>query len=267
MRPRTARAATEPRSAGNVSVRRGRPPRLSRTAILAAGVAALERAPQEPLTVARIATEAGAAPAALYRHFANLDELLDGVLGMVLGAVALEIRSRAAWPAQVRDWMTSLRNHLLRYPGVVPLIGRRGRTSPAWLDVAAVLVGILARAGLAGADLARAHLWIAETTIAAAIREASLSLTDQIEGAEASLDEMSADGRARLAPLMPILAALDADELFDFVAGRTIAGLVDLVADRHTNGSGSLRARASGRSRPETVRNRARDRCTPARRR
>ena len=31
------------------------------------------------------------------------------------------------------------------------LIGRRGRTSPAWLDAVAVQIGILERAGLAGA--------------------------------------------------------------------------------------------------------------------
>jgi hypothetical protein len=47
--------------------------------------------------------------------------------------------------------MTSLRNHLLRYPAVLPLIGRRGRTSPAWLDAASVLIEILERAGLSGA--------------------------------------------------------------------------------------------------------------------
>jgi len=31
-----------------------------------------------------------------YRHFANLDDLLDGVLGRLLGAVALEVRPRGA---------------------------------------------------------------------------------------------------------------------------------------------------------------------------
>ena len=68
-------------------------------------------------------------------------------------------------PSQIRDWMTALRNHLLRYPAVLTLIGRRGRTSPAWLNVAAVQIGILKGAGLRGAQLARAHLWVTETTI------------------------------------------------------------------------------------------------------
>jgi TetR/AcrR family tetracycline transcriptional repressor len=210
--------------------RLGRPARLSRESILDAAVALLDRAPREPLTVARIATEVDAVPAALYRHFASVDDLQDGVLGRVLGGVDLESRRRARWPARIRDWMTALRSQLLRYPTVLTLIGRRGRTSPAWLDVAAAQIRILEDASLRGARLARAHLWVTETTIGIVMQEASLSLPDQIRGARASLSEMSEPGRARLAPLMPHLAALDADDLFEFVVDRTIAALAELVA-------------------------------------
>jgi len=224
--PCSARAEM-PRSAA--PRRLGRPARLSRESILDACVALLDRSPREPLTVARIAAEVNAVPAALYRHFGSVDDLLDGVLGRVLGGVGLEVRRRARWPAQIRDWMTALRDHLLRYPAVLTLIGRRGRTSPAWLDVAAVQIGILESAGLRGAQLARAHLWVTETTIGIVMQEASLSLPDQIRGASASLSEMSETGRTLLGPLMPHLAALDADALFEFVVDRTVAALVDLV--------------------------------------
>ena len=211
--------------------RRGRPARLSRERILDAALALLEREPDEPPTVARIAEEVGAVPAALYRHFAGLDELLDGVLGRVLAGVALEIRPRAPWRTQLRDWMRSLRAHLLRYPAALRMIGRRGRTSPAWLDAASTQVAILERTGLAGAELARAHLFVLETTIGLVIQEASLAVPEQIEGARASLAGMSAEGRARLAPLMPHLARLDPDAFFGFAAERTIAALDDLVGD------------------------------------
>jgi AcrR family transcriptional regulator len=197
--------------------------------ILEAGLALLDRAPREPLTVARIAAEVDAVPAALYRHFAGVDDLLDGVLGRVLGGVELGIRRRARWPAQLRDWMTALRGHLLRYPAVLGLLGRRGRTSPAWLDAAAVQIRILESAGLRGGLLARAHLWVTETTIGIVMQEASLSLPDQIRGAGASLAGMSESGRSLLAPLMPHFAALDPDEFFAFVVDRTIASLGDLV--------------------------------------
>jgi AcrR family transcriptional regulator len=210
----------------------GRPARLSRESILEAALALLGREPEEPLTVARIAAEVDAVPAALYRHFASLDELLDGVLARVLGSVELEIRRRVPWPEQIRDWMASLRDHLLRYPAVLPLLGRRGRTSPAWLDAASVLIGILERAGLSGAALARAHLWILETTIGVVMQEASISLPDQIASARASLAGMSAGGRARMEKVVPHLARLDGDAFYAFVADRTIEALVALVEAR-----------------------------------
>ena len=203
----------------------GRPARLSRDAILDGALALLERAPREPLNVARIAAEVDAVPAALYRHFASLDELIDGVLGRVLGSVELEIDAAAPWPEQIRAWMTALRAHLLRYPAVLPLLGRRGRTSPAWLDVASVQIGILDRAGISGADLARAYLWVLETTCGIVMQEASLPLTDQIDSARASLAEMSEDGRARMAKLGPHLGQLDGDAFFAFVVDRTLDAL------------------------------------------
>src|SRR5262249_29083297 len=141
----------------------------------------------------------------------------------------LEIRRRAPWPEQVRDWMVSVRGHLLRYPAALRIIGRRGRTSPSWLDAVSSQIEILERAGLSGAMLARTHLWITETTMGLVMQEASLALDEQIAGARASLAEMSDEGRARLAPLMPHLARLRADAFFAFAADRTIAALVALV--------------------------------------
>ena len=210
--------------------RPGRPARLSRDAILDAGLELLEREPREPLTLARVAEQVEAVPAALYRHVGSHDELLDGVLGRVLEGLPLEIRRRARWPEQVRDWMTCMRNHLLRYPAVLPLIGRRGRTSPAWLDASVVLVEILERAGLRDGELARAQLWIQETTMGIVMQEASLPFPDQVEAARASLGEMSEKARSRLAPLVPHYSRIDADDFFDFVAERTLVALVDFVA-------------------------------------
>lgn len=212
--------------------RPGRPPRLSRERIVAAALALLEQEPEEPLTVARIAEQTGAVPAALYRHFESLDELLDAVLARILGGVELDIRARAAWPEQLRDWMTSLRRQLLRYPAALRIIGRRGRTSPAWLDAVSSQIRILECAGLSGAALARTQLFVIETTMGLVMQEASLTLPEQIEAARASLPGMTPEGRARFEPLVPHLARLRADSFFAFAADRTVAAVVDLVESR-----------------------------------
>ncbi len=207
--------------------KRGRPPRLSRDAILEAGLGLLERSPDEPLTLSRVAEEVGAVPAALYRHVGSHDELLDGVLGRVLDGIRFEIRPRASWKGQVRDWMTCVRAHLLRYPAVVSLIGRRGRTSPAWFDATAVLVEILERAGLRGAPLAHAYLWVTESTMGCVANEAAMPYPEQVEGAVNARAEMSEDTRKRLAPLGRHVAALDSDAFFALIADRTVAALPD----------------------------------------
>ena len=93
-------------------------------------------------------------------------------------------------------------------------------------------IEILERAGLRGAALARAHLWILETTMGIVMQEASLSLPEQIAARARLAAEMSDAGRARLAPLMTHLAKLDGDAFFAFVADRTIAALVELAGER-----------------------------------
>lgn len=222
----------------------GRPPRLSREAILEAALGLIERSPREPLTLSRVAEEVDAVPAALYRHVGGHDELLDGVLGLVLDGIQLEIRRRAAWQTQVRDWMAGVRAHLLRYPAVVSMIGRRGRTSPAWFDATAVLVEILEKAGLRGAELAHAYLWVVETTMGCVVNEAVLPYPDQIEGARNALREASEDTRKRLAPLGPHLRALDPDAFFELMARRTVAALRPGArpAARKPRGRGGARA-------------------------
>ena len=93
---RSARVAAPARASSLASTaatpKRGRPPRLSRDAILDAAMSLLQRAPREPLTVARIAARVDAVPGALYRHFTSLDDLLDGVLARVLAAVQIDVR-------------------------------------------------------------------------------------------------------------------------------------------------------------------------------
>jgi AcrR family transcriptional regulator len=214
-----------PATKASKAPRRGRPPRLSREAIIEAGLALLERSPDEPLTLSRVAEEADAVPAALYRHVGSHDELLDLVLGRVLDGIRFEIPAGASWKKQVRDWMICVRAHLLRYPAVVSIIGRRGRTSPAWFDATTVLVEILEKAGMRGKELAHAYLWVTESTMGCVVNEAAMPYPDQVEAAVNARDEMSDDTRKRLAPLGRHLAALDSDAFFDLIAERTIAAL------------------------------------------
>lgn len=195
---------------------RGRPPRLSRARILDAALAVLEREPNTPPTVASIATQAKAAPAALYRHFDSLDELLDSLLARVLLDEEDTPVAGETWEAELADWMGRLRNRLLRYPALLRLIGQSGRTSPAWLEASSSLVELLQRAGLKPSELAPTYLWVLETTVGLVMQEVALPFADQLENARQSRNELSENARARFAVIAPELECLDSERFFSF---------------------------------------------------
>ena len=203
--------------------KRGRPPRLSREHVVESVLDLIDREPAEAVTIARIAAEIDASPAALYRHFENLDDLLDSVVAGVLVDVDVDRDVNAPWERQLEDWMRALRAQLLRVPAVLTLIGRTGRTSPAWLNASSVLIGILERAGLDAAPLAVTYLWILETTTGLVLQEAVLPVSDQLANARASRDALRDDAAARFDAIAPALEATDGDRFFSFVVQQAIS--------------------------------------------
>ena len=105
------------------------------------------------------------------------------------------------------------------------MIGRSGRTSPAWLEASSTLVEILGRTGLAGRELAAAYLWVLETTVGLVLQEAVMPLPDQIANARASRSAFSPAARARFAPIERELKRIDAEAFFDFAVEQAIAGI------------------------------------------
>ena len=58
---------------------------LSRERILGSAVALADQGGVESLSMRKIALELGVVPMALYKHVANKDELLDGMVDVVVG--------------------------------------------------------------------------------------------------------------------------------------------------------------------------------------
>ena len=223
-------AASAPASARQARPTRGRPARLSRDGIVDSVLRMIQRAPDESITLKRIGREIGAAPAALYRHFDNLDDLLDCVLARVLADVGPGPGPSASWQQQLSGWMQALRSRLLAAPAVIALIGRAGRTSPAWLEASSSLVGILEGAGLSGASLTATYLWVLETTVGLVMQEAALPFADQLGNARASSHALSEEARARIAPLFREMETLDADAFFAFSIERVVSAIERMSA-------------------------------------
>lgn len=169
-------------------------------------------------------------PPALYRYFESLEDILDCVMAVILEASHSLPDDEVSWQLQLASWMRDLRSHLLRYPAILAMIGRSGRTSPAWLEASSALVEILGRAGLSGRDLAAGYLWVLETTVGLVMQEATLPLPDQIAHARASRHAFSATARARFAPIVHEVERIDGEGFFTFAVEQAIAA-VELRAE------------------------------------
>jgi AcrR family transcriptional regulator len=132
---------------------RGRPPRLSRAAIVAAAQLVVERDGVDALTMRRVADELGASPMALYRHVRGKDELLVALLDELAAAVP-----RPRLPAAPRERVLAASRHmrdgLAEHPWIVDVLAGGDLIAPSilWLMeeiVAGFIAGGLSPAGAA----------------------------------------------------------------------------------------------------------------------
>ncbi|MEU5903205.1 TetR/AcrR family transcriptional regulator C-terminal domain-containing protein [Micromonospora sp. NPDC047467] len=123
---------------------------LSRDRILRAAVALADEAGIESLSMRNLAKDLGVVPMALYKHVANKDELLDGMIDVVVAEI--DPPAPGDWKHVVRGRILSARRALLRHPWAPLAIDTRNMATPAVLAYLDSMVGTL-RAGGFSADL------------------------------------------------------------------------------------------------------------------
>jgi AcrR family transcriptional regulator len=79
--------------------------RLSRARVLEAAVALADKIGLEAFSMRGLAQELGVVPMALYKHFGNKDELLDGMVDIVFDEME--------FPAAGADWRSTLRRRAI----------------------------------------------------------------------------------------------------------------------------------------------------------
>lgn len=84
----------------------------------------------QSVTMRRLAEELGVVPMALYKHVANKDELVDGMIDLVYSEV--EVPSRGThWKTAMRQRARSMREALLRHRWAIGLMDFRTTPGPA----------------------------------------------------------------------------------------------------------------------------------------
>ena len=119
---------------------------LSRERILLAAIRLADEGGIESLSMRKLATELGVQAMSLYNHVANKDDLLDGIVDLVVGEIAV--------PDLDIDWQTAMRRRansahevLLRHPWATMPIVSRINVGPAMLRYIDATLGCLCEAG------------------------------------------------------------------------------------------------------------------------
>jgi AcrR family transcriptional regulator len=118
---------------------------LSRPRVLQAAVALADEAGLEAFSMRGLAQELGVVPMALYKHVANKDELLDGMVDIVFAEIELPPPD-LEWSSAMRSRAISTRDALRRHSWAIGMMESR-HPGPANLRNHNAVMGCLRQAG------------------------------------------------------------------------------------------------------------------------
>ncbi len=139
-------------------------PRLSKAAVVSRAIALADAEGLDALTIRRLAQELGVTPMALYWHFRNKDELLNGLSDQFWSEIDTDVDADAPWPDQLRTVLESLVRVLREHPSASQLLASGEKQSPAALEATEVTLEVLDRGGFdprRASAIARNGLWTA----------------------------------------------------------------------------------------------------------
>ena len=119
---------------------------LNRERVLDAAVVLADDVGIESLSMRRLAQELGVVPMALYKHVANKEELLDGMVDAIVGEIAPAVPG-PDWKNAVRLRVLSARNSLLRHPWARQVLETRTHPTPAVLGYMDSFIGMFLAGG------------------------------------------------------------------------------------------------------------------------
>lgn len=128
---------------------------LSRQGILRAAMALADEGGLGALTMRELGRRLGVEAMSLYNHVANKDDILDGVVDLVVGEIDLPSEG-VGWREAMLRRATSARDVFSRHPWASALIDSRESSGPERLRYFDWVIGTLRRAGFSLETAARA---------------------------------------------------------------------------------------------------------------
>jgi AcrR family transcriptional regulator len=147
--------------------------RLTRERVLRAALLLADCGGLDALTMRRLGEELGVEAMSLYKHVANKEDLLDGMVDLVFAEIELPIDG-TDWRTAMRARAVSARAVLTRHPWATALMQSRTAPGGATLRHHDTVIGTLRRAGFSVALTAHAFSAIDAYVYGFALQERSL---------------------------------------------------------------------------------------------
>lgn len=119
---------------------------LSRERILRAAICLADAGGIESLSMRKLAQELGVKAMSLYNHVADKDDLLDGIVDIVVGEIEVPVLE-IDWKTAMRRRATSAHEMLLRHPWAAMELMSRMNVGPSMLRYIDATLGCLRKAG------------------------------------------------------------------------------------------------------------------------
>ncbi len=169
-------------------------PRLSRERVLQAAVALADRSGIEGLSMRKLGEQLGVEAMSLYKHVANKDDLLDGMVDAVFSEIELP-SEEADWTTAMRARGQSVRSVLTRHPWAISIMQSRTSPGPATLGHLDAFLGSCRAAGFSVVLTAHAVSAIDSYIYGFVLQEVNLPFDDSSE-----MEEMVGEILPGLAP-------------------------------------------------------------------
>jgi AcrR family transcriptional regulator len=128
---------------------------LTRDRVLRTAIDRADEGGLEALTMRKLGRELGVEAMALYHHFANKDDLVDGMVELVFEEV--DLPAGEDWRTAMRDRAISLRAAMTRHRWAIGLMESRRNPGPVSLRHHDAVIGTLRAAGFSIAMTAHAY--------------------------------------------------------------------------------------------------------------
>lgn len=119
---------------------------LSAERVLRAALELADSVGVDGLTMRRLGQELGVEAMSLYKHVANRDAVLDGIVDLVVGEIVLPSENDD-WKGAMRERAISAHMTLMRHPWACPLLMSRVNVGPSMIRYTEATIGTLRRAG------------------------------------------------------------------------------------------------------------------------